>query len=396
MRRPYSVLQQSKSNTDFPWEIRLPAFSFRIISTDGAARAGVISTPHGEVPTPAFMPVGTQGTVKCLTPDQVRSTGAAIVLANAYHLMVRPGSATVAEGGGIQEWSGWRGPVLTDSGGFQLFSLADLAKITDKGVHFRSHVDGSKLFVSPEESIRVQNQIGSDIMMPLDDCVGFPVERYRAEESVRRTLAWAARCKAANCREDQALFGIVQGATFPDLRRESAEGLVALDFDGYSIGGVSVGEGTVLMREAVEATVPFLPTGKPRYLMGVGLPMDILDAVYAGVDMFDCVIPTRNGRNGWAFTFKGTVKLRNSRYARDKSPIEEGCDCYACANFTRSYLRHLFYAKEILGMTLVSLHNLRFYSRLVTGAREAIAAGRFESYRRSVAESTQGNSLREG
>lgn len=302
---------------------------FDVVSTDGAARAGVLRTAHGDVPTPVFMPVGTQGTVKCLTPEQVRSAGATIVLANAYHLMIRPGADVVAQGGGIQKWSGWNGPVLTDSGGFQLFSLSELAKISDEGVHFRSHVDGSKLFMSPEASIDVQNRIGSDIIMPLDDCVGFPVERYRAEESVRRTLLWAERCKAAHRREDQALFGIVQGATFADLRRKSAEGLVALDFPGYAIGGVSVGEGTALMREAVETTSGFLPADKPRYLMGMGLPSDILDAVASGIDMFDCVIPTRNGRNSWAFTFGGVVRLKNSAHARDTRPIEDSCDCYA-------------------------------------------------------------------
>lgn len=361
------------------------AFGFKVLSTDAAARAGVFHTPHGDVLTPVFMPVGTQGTVKCLTPEQVRSTGATIILANAYHLMIRPGADVIEASGGIQRWSGWNGPVLTDSGGFQLFSLSELAKISDEGVHFRSHVDGSKLFMSPEASIDVQNRIGSDIIMPLDDCVGFPVERYRAQESVRRTLLWAERCKAAHHREDQALFGIVQGATFADLRRESAEGLVALDFPGYSIGGVSVGEGATLMREVVEITSAVLPADKPRYLMGVGLPSDIVDAIASGVDMFDCVIPTRNGRNSWAFTFGGVVKLKNAAHVRDAKPIEEGCDCYACRNFTRSYIRHLFNAKEMLGLTLVSLHNLRFYARLVEGAREAILAGRFGAYKESIA-----------
>lgn len=368
----------------------MSALRFSIVSTDGRARRGSVMTPHGEVPTPAFMPVGTQGTVKCLTPEQVHSTGAAMVLANAYHLMVRPGAEVVAAGGGIQKWSGWNGPMLTDSGGFQLFSLAELVRITEKGVHFRSHVDGAALFMSPEEAVRVQNLIGADVIMPLDDCVGFPADRARAEESVRRTHEWAKRSKEAHKREDQALFGIVQGATYPELRRRSAEGLVQLDFPGYAIGGVSVGESRPLMREAVDVVTGYLPASRPRYLMGVGLPMDVLDAVASGVDMFDCVVPTRNGRNSWAFTFRGVVRVRNAKHARDAGPIEEGCDCYTCRNFSRSYVRHLFSSKEILGMTLVSLHNLRFYARLMEGAREAIGEGRFEQYRDNVAGGVEG------
>ena len=362
----------------------MPAIEFSVATTDARARTGRLKTPHGEVETPTFMPVGTQGTVKCLSPEQVRSTGAGIVLANAYHLMIRPGAQTIAQCGGLQEWSGWRGPMLTDSGGYQLFSLAELAEVSDEGVRFRSHVDGTNLFVSPEEAIKVQNLLGADIIMQLDDCVGFPVERYRAEESVRRTYAWARRCRDGHARDDQALFGIVQGSTYADLRRESALGLVDLDMPGYAVGGVSVGEGTALMREVVEATLELLPEGKPRYLMGVGLPSDVLDAVAAGADMFDCVVPTRNGRNGWAFTLEGLIKVKNSPYSRDRGPIEEGCDCYACRGFTRSYIRHLFKAGEILGLVLVSLHNLRFYGRLMEGAREAIRDGRLEAYRARV------------
>ena len=363
----------------------MPAIAFAITATDANARVGVITTPHGDVPTPAFMPVGTQGTVKCLTPHQVRSTGAAMVLANAYHLMIRPGAETVSAAGGLQTWSGWRGPMLTDSGGYQLFSLAELAKVSDDGVKFRSHVDGSAFFLSPEDVIHIQNLLGADIMMPLDDCVGFPIERYRAAESVRRTLLWARRCLDVHSSPTQALFGIVQGGTYADLRRECAAGITDLGLDGYAIGGVSVGEGTQLIREVVEETVGLLPAEKPRYLMGVGLPADVLSAVADGVDMFDCVIPTRNGRNGWAFTFAGLVRVKNSRYARDAAPIEPGCDCYACANFTRSYIRHLFNAGELTGMTLVSMHNLRFYARLLEGARDAIRAGRFDAYRASLA-----------
>lgn len=362
----------------------MPQFAFKTVATDGNARAGILVTPHGEVPTPAFMPVGTQGTVKTLTPDQVRQTGAGVVLANAYHLMIRPGVDVVAAAGGIQKWSGWNGPMLTDSGGYQLFSLAELARISDEGVKFRSHVDGKKLFMSPEEAIRVQNLIGADIIMPFDDCVGFPVERFRAEESVARTLLWAKRSKAAHRRDDQALFAIVQGSTYLDLRQRCAEELVALDFPGYAVGGVSVGEGTTLIREVVEATTEWLPTQMPRYLMGVGPPEDMLRAVAAGVDMFDCVVPTRNGRNGWAFTAGGILKVKNSPYARDTAPLEDGCDCYTCRNFTRSYLRHLFKAGEILGMTLVSLHNLRYFARVMEGAREAVIKGDFSRYMREA------------
>jgi len=364
----------------------LPAITFEVTSVCGKARSGVIATPHGRFETPAFMPVGTQGTVKCLTPDQTRLTGAGIILVNAYHLMLRPGANVIEAAGGIQKWSGWRGPVLADSGGYQLFSLAELSKVSDEGVKFRSHIDGAPLFVTPEGTISVQNAIGADIIMPLDDCVGFPVERFRAHESVRRTLDWARRSRRAHVREDQALFGIVQGATFPDLRRESAEGLLELELPGYAVGGVSVGEGTLLIREVVEATAELLPPEKPRYLMGVGLPPDVLEGVAAGVDMFDCVVPTRNGRNGWAFTFRGLVRVKNSAYARDDAALEAGCDCYTCASFPRSYLRHLFSAGEILGMTLVSLHNLRFYARLMEGARRAISQGEFDGYRRMVAE----------
>ena len=365
----------------------MSAITFRIDGTDGSARAGCISTPHGDVPTPAFMPVGTQGAVKCLTADAVRSAGARLLLANAYHLMLRPGAETIASARGLQEWSGWRAPMLTDSGGYQLFSLAELARVSDDGVKFRSHIDGSPLFLSPQECVRVQNLLGADIIMPLDDCVGFPVERYRAEESVRRTSLWARRSRDAHARRDQALFGIVQGGTYADLRRRSAEELVALDLPGYAVGGVSVGEGADLIREMTSSTVALLPSDRPRYLMGVGLPLDVLDAVACGVDMFDCVIPTRNGRNGWAFTLSGLLRVKNSRYSRDDSPIEPGCDCFACRNHSRSYIRHLFNAGEIAGMSLVSLHNLRFYMRLVEGAREAIKSGRFAQYRASVAQS---------
>ncbi|MHC4712720.1 MAG: tRNA guanosine(34) transglycosylase Tgt [Planctomycetota bacterium] len=359
-------------------------FTFELTATDGGARAGVIRTAGGEVPTPVFMPVGTQGTVKCLTPAQVRSTGAPIILANAYHLMLRPGVEVVAGAGGLRRWSGWNGPMLTDSGGYQLFSLAELAKVSDEGVSFRSHIDGTALFLSPAEAVRVQNLLAADIIMPLDDCVGFPVERFRAETSVRRTVDWALASKRAHERPDQALFGIVQGSTYPDLRRDCADRLVQTGFAGYAIGGVSVGEGTALIREVVGATVEWLPEDRPRYLMGVGPPKDLLAGVAAGVDMFDCVIPTRNGRNGWAFTAAGTVKVKNSAYARSDEPLEAGCDCYTCGNFARSYLRHLFNAGEILGMTLVSLHNLRYFARLMEGARKAIAEGNFGRYAETV------------
>ncbi len=359
-------------------------FRFENIASDGAARAGLLRTPHGDVPTPTFMAVGTQGTVKSLSPDQVRSTGTGIVLANAYHLMIRPGHDVVTAAGGLARWTGWKGPTLTDSGGYQLFSLADLAKVSDDGVRFRSHVDGSPLFLSPEDAIAVQNSLGADIIMPLDDCIGFPVERYRADQSVKRTLLWASRSWAAHKRADQALFGIVQGSTFLDLRRYCAEALVEIGFPGYAIGGVSVGEGTALIREVVGATTRWLPPDRPRYLMGVGPPEDIIESVAAGIDMFDCVVPTRNGRNGAAFTASGVLKVKNAACSRDSSPIEPGCDCYACANFSRSYIRHLFNAGEILAMTLVSIHNLQYFARLLDGARLAIIDGRFDAYRRET------------
>ncbi len=362
----------------------MPAITFKVDSVSGSARAGLVVTPHGAVETPTFMPVGTQGTVKCLTPLQVREVGSGIVLANTYHLMLRPGAEIVANAGGLQKWSGWGGPMLTDSGGYQVFSLSELAEISDEGVRFRSHIDGKALFLSPEEAIKIQNQLGADIIMQLDDCVGYPAERYRVNESIRRTADWARRSIDAHSRKDQALFGIVQGSTYKDLRRESALGLADLDLPGYAIGGVSVGEGSALIREVVGATVELLPEEKPRYLMGVGPPVDVLDAVADGIDMFDCVVPTRNGRNGWAFTFKGLVKVKNSVHAAAEDPIEEDCDCYTCRGFSRSYIRHLFKAGEMLGMTLVSLHNLRFYARLMEKARDAIRAGEYEAYRREV------------
>lgn len=364
----------------------MSGFAFELEAVDGNARAGAMITPHGAVPTPVFMPVGTQGTVKCMTAEEVRSTGASIILANAYHLMLRPGVQVVANAGGLQGWTGWNAPVLTDSGGYQLFSLAELAKVSDDGVSFRSHIDGTALFLSPADVIGVQNQLGADIIMPLDDCVGFPVERFRAEQSVRRTVDWGRESSRAHKRPDQALFGIVQGSTYGDLRRRCAEELAGVGFAGYAIGGVSVGEGTALIREVVEATVRWLPADRPRYLMGVGPPEDLLAAVAAGVDMFDCVVPTRNGRNGWAFTAGGTVKVKNSAHARSGEPLEAGCDCYTCRNFPRSYLRHLFNAGEILGMTLVSLHNLRYFARLMEGARAAITEGRFTEYARQSLE----------
>jgi queuine tRNA-ribosyltransferase len=351
-----------------------------------AARAGRLETLHGALETPAFMPVGTQATVKGLTPDQLRATGSRMILANTYHLALRPGEETVASLGGLHRFMGWDGPILTDSGGFQVFSLAQRAKITDHGATFRSHLDGRLLELTPERAVAIQEALGADVAMCLDHCPALPAEKAEIARAVDRTIAWAKRCKAARTRPDQALFGIVQGGSHEDLRAGCAEALVELDFDGYAVGGVSVGESREEVRRALAVSTHRLPEDRPRYLMGVGRPQDLLDAVATGIDLFDCVMPTRNGRNATCFTDQGLVKLRNAAHTRDERPLEDGCDCLACTKFSRGYLRHLFLAKEMLGPILASIHNLAYLHRLTSRMREAIRAGRFVQLRLEVLE----------
>ncbi len=357
-------------------------FSFSVLQTDGKARLGRLVTPHGEVATPVFLPVGTAGSVKGVTPDQLRAAGVQMVLANTYHLMLRPGAETAARLGGLHKMMSWTGPILTDSGGYQVFSLAHLRKINDDGVVFRSHIDGREVSLTPERAIEIQQALGADIIMQLDECPHGKASKDHVAEAVRRSAEWARRCRdvwEASTRNYQALFGIQQGGVRADLRAESAERLVALDLPGYAIGGLSVGEGHDAMCAVLDDIDSQLPAEKPRYLMGVGEPRDLLAAVMRGVDMFDCVLPTRNGRNAHAFTFGGRIRLRNARWAEDAGPLEDGCDCYACRNFSRGMLRHLFMAKEMLGPTLVTIHNLRFFSRLTESIRSAIAEGNLDA-----------------
>jgi queuine tRNA-ribosyltransferase len=362
--------------------------TFECLATDAGspARVGVLNTPHGTVETPAFMPVGTQAAVKGLTPDMVREAGARMVLANTYHLALRPGEEVVAALGGLHAFMGWDGPILTDSGGFQAFSLAARSKLTEAGVAFRSHLDGRLLELSPESAVAIQEKLGADVAMCLDECPALPVVKETIGEAVGRTIRWARRCKEAHTRADQSLFGIVQGGSHADLRAECAEALVAMDFDGYAVGGVSVGESREDVRKALEVTTHLLPADRPRYLMGVGRPQDILDAVATGIDLFDCVLPTRNGRNATCLTAKGLVKMRNAAHKLDPRPIEEGCGCLACRRFSRGYIRHLFLAGEMLGPILASVHNLAYLHRLTREIREAIRAGRFVQYRADALE----------
>ncbi|MBM4010704.1 MAG: tRNA guanosine(34) transglycosylase Tgt [Planctomycetes bacterium] len=352
-----------------------PGFAFEIEATDGAARAGTLTTPHGSVATPLFMPVATLASVKGVDIGRVRETGAGMVLSNAYHLHLRPGEQMVEQAGGVAAFMGWNGPTLTDSGGFQVFSLARQVKVTEDGAFFRSHIDGSPAEFTPENSMRIQQAINADVAMQMDHVVALPADRRVVEDAMRRSLRWAERCREAHARPDQALFGIVHGGLDPELRHESAEGLRSIGFPGYAVGGLSVGEGQEAMIAALQATVPHLPADRPRYLMGVGQPEDIIAAVQAGIDMFDCVLPTRCGRNSLVYTFRGRIRLRNARHATDDAPLEEGCPCIACRH-PRGYLRHLFMAGEMLGPVLASIHNLTFYQRLVARLRAAVAAGR--------------------
>ena len=372
------------------------SFELDAFDTQSHARCGRVTTRHGVFDTPAFMPVGTQGTLKGLLPSLVAETGAQCILANTYHLMLRPGEDVVAELGDLHPFMSWKGPILTDSGGFQVFSLADLNKISDDGVTFKSHIDGDMVHLDPERSMAVQNALGADIIMAFDECpaADAPLEYHAA--AVERTLRWADRCAIAHARpNDQSLFGIVQGGTDQHLRAMCAEKLTAMNLPGYAVGGLAVGEGFEAMKAVLEFVTPMLPKEKPRYLMGVGFPKDIVAAVATGIDMFDCVMPTRNGRNAYAFAKTGIVRLKNSKYIRDSGPIEEGCDCHACQNFTRGAIRHYFFAHEMLGPILVSLHNIRFYQRMMQDIRLAIREQRFEEFRRTDPRCEIGPKLKE-
>ncbi|MEZ5939163.1 MAG: tRNA guanosine(34) transglycosylase Tgt [Hyphomonadaceae bacterium] len=361
-------------------------FPFTLHATDGAARCGTLSTPRGDIATPAFMPVGTTGTVKAVYLDQVRGTGADIILGNTYHLMLRPTAERVARLGGLHKFIRWPHPILTDSGGFQVFSLAGLRKINEDGAEFRSHWDGSLHFLGPERSIEIQaDLLGADISMQFDECTPFPCEKDQAAASLRLSARWGDRSKAAfGTRDTQALFGIVQGSVYPDLRRESAERVMETGFDGYAIGGLAVGEGRSAMCDTIDLTAPMLPVQRPRYLMGVGKPIDIVEAVYRGMDMFDCVLPTRSGRHGQAWTWDGPVNLRNARHAEDEAPLDAASDCLASRDYSRAYIHHLFRAGEYLGPMLLSWHNLYFFQDLMRAIRQAITEGRFEAWRREM------------
>jgi queuine tRNA-ribosyltransferase len=358
--------------------------SFDLLHTDGTARRGRLTFPRGTVETPAFMPVGTYGSVKGVMPEQVRELGAEIILGNTFHLYLRPGLDVIADHGGLHGFGRWDGPILTDSGGFQVFSLAHKRKITEQGVTFAAPTDGSKVFLGPEESMHIQKVLDSDVVMIFDECTPYPATEEVARKSMDLSLRWAERSKRAHEGNDAALFGIVQGGVHPDLRNRSADGLKAIGFDGYAIGGLAVGEPEAERNHMLEHTCPQLPEDRPRYLMGVGRPEDLVEGVARGIDMFDCVMPTRNARNGHYFTSFGTVRVRNAKYERDNRPIEEGCDCYACTRgFSRSYLRHLDRCGEMLAPMLGTLHNLRYYQRLMAQMREAIAQGTFAAFRES-------------
>ena len=363
-------------------------FSYEVthICRQSGARLGVLHTPHGDIPTPIYMPVGTAACVKAMTPREMEEIGTKILLSNTYHLHLRPGEELVREAGGLHRFMGWDKPILTDSGGFQVFSLAGIRKIEEQGVTFRSHLDGSRQFIGPEESMDIQQALGSDIAMAFDVCSPFPCDWETAKVNMERTHRWAERCKAHHTREDQALFGIVQGAFYKDLRVESAKALRDMDFIGYGIGGLSVGEPKPVMYEMLDELMPYMPEEKPRYLMGVGTPDCFIEGILRGVDMFDCVLATRIARNGTVLTSRGRVVVKNGRFAHDFGPLDEACDCYACRNFSRAYIRHRFNAKESTGGRLASIHNLRFLIHMMEEIREAIAEDRFLDYRREFYE----------
>jgi queuine tRNA-ribosyltransferase len=361
----------------------MTSFRFTLQATDGAARSGVISTPRGDIRTPAFMPVGTAGTVKAMFPEDVRATGADIILGNTYHLMLRPGAARVAALGGLHHFMNWPRPILTDSGGYQVMSLSSLRKLTEEGVSFASHIDGARHMLTPERSIEIQRLLGADIQMQLDECPAMPIEYDKAAASMRLSLRWAERSKRAfeeKSKPGQALFGIVQGANYEDLRRESLSQLMEIGFPGYSIGGLAVGEGREEMFRTLDFTTPHMDREKPRYLMGVGKPADIVGAVARGVDMFDCVLPTRAGRHGQAWTWDGPITITNARFAGDETPLDPASECPASRDYSKAYLHHLFKAGEYLGPMLLTWHNLHYYQQLMAGLREAIAAGRLGAF----------------
>ncbi|HID02397.1 MAG TPA: tRNA guanosine(34) transglycosylase Tgt [Desulfobacterales bacterium] len=363
-----------------PTQIKSP-FTLQSKSTDCAARRGELQTLHGTIQTPIFMPVGTQATVKSITPENLKEMNAQIILGNTYHLYIRPGQELIKSFGGLHKFMNWDRPILTDSGGFQIFSLRDLAKITEEGAAFRSHLDGAKLFLSPEDAVHVQEALGSDIMMCLDTCIPYPATLDETIKSTDLTSRWAKRCRDAQSDTGQLLFGIVQGGMHHDLRKAHAETLIDIGFDGYAIGGLSVGEDKAMMQDMTEATIPHLPEDYSRYLMGVGTPEDLVEGVYRGVDMFDCVMPTRNARNGTMFTSTGKVVIKNAKYRDDKLPLDPNCDCYTCRNYSRAYLRHLFQCREILSYHLNTIHNLHYYLHLMAGMREAIEKDCFSSFR---------------
>lgn len=358
---------------------------FELKKTSGKARRGVLKTAHGEIQTPFFMTIGTAGAVKGLTPSEVRELGGQIILSNAYHLHLRPGEDIVKEAGGLHKFMNWDGPILTDSGGYQVFSLAKIRKLTEEGVEFQSHLDGSKIYLTPEKAIEIQQKLGADIMMCLDECPGAHEEHDYVQKSLELTTKWAKRCKDYHeaHKDKSLLFGIVQGGMHPDLRKESARQLIEIGFDGYAIGGLSVGEPNHVMYEMLDKTVPELPEDKPRYLMGVGTPKDILEAVERGIDMFDCALPTRNARHGHLFTSKGVIRIKNEAFKEDFAPLDPECNCYTCKNYTRAYLRHLFMSAEPLSLRLNTLHNVAFYLKLMADIRKAIGKDRFDEFKES-------------
>jgi queuine tRNA-ribosyltransferase len=363
-------------------------FSYTVTDLDEktAARAGRLVTEHGQVNTPVFMPVGTQGTVKTLAPPDLKALGAPMMLSNTYHLYLRPGHERIAEHGGLHKFASWDRPILTDSGGFQVFSLGKLRKITEEGVRFQSHIDGSSHLLTPERAIQIQQALGSDIMMAFDECTPYPATEEYARSSMEMTCRWTARCKEAWTRQELALFGIVQGGMFPKLREECVDRLLELDLPGYAVGGLSVGESKTMLFEIAEATVQLLPKDKPRYLMGVGTPEDIVKAIGLGFDMFDCVLPTRNARNGTLFTSFGKLNIKNSKCADDPEPIDSTCECETCRNYSRAYLRHLYHAGEVSVLRLLTVHNLHYYFRLIESAQKAIAKKEFMTYDRAFIE----------
>jgi len=369
-------------------------FKINAHSSETAARCGSFRTAHGDIKTPVFMPVGTLGTVKALTPEDLLQAGAQIILGNTYHLYLRPGCDVIEAFGGLHRFMHWTGPILTDSGGFQIFSLAKLLKMSEDGATFQSHIDGSRHLLTPEKSIEIQITLDSDIIMCLDQCIAYPATREDARAALELTTRWAQRCHATwktKARPDAALFGIVQGGMFSDLRRQSAEALVDLDFPGYALGGLSVGEPTELMLEIADAALPLLPSDRPRYIMGVGTPENLVELVARGADMFDCVMPTRNARNGQFFTSRGTFNISNARFRKDQTPVDPDCTCYTCQNYSRAYLRHLYTARELLAYRLNSIHNIHYYTQLMAQMRQAIAEDRFNVFRHTFYQMRQGD-----